>query len=142
MRFIMQIISVLILCWNCSSGKKLVEAVPFKTGEAVYMVTEDQEVLTESTIQIPLLENNVEDISFEKVYFRGKIASVEVVPNNNQWTIIGRFKPVTLGKPDITMDLDPRKEVGNRPHQPREPFPFALTSEEYVLSYKKDQNIQ
>ncbi|MEN1785902.1 MAG: hypothetical protein AAGF77_12275, partial [Bacteroidota bacterium] len=52
------------------------------------------------------------------------------------------FKPVALGKPDIIMDLDPRKEVGNRPPQPKELFPFALTSEEYVLSYKKDQSIQ
>lgn len=78
-------------------------------------------------------------ITFQNVYFRGKVAKVFTESVNGEMFAMGRFETQEMGKSDIVMHLDPKKEVGNKPPDIKKKeevaFPFELKKDEAVLGY-------
>ena len=74
-------------------------------------------------------------MKLQQAYFRGKIADVSLKSNDGSWFAEANFKNTNMGKPDMVMHADSKKEVGNAPPKLNEKIPFELQEDECVLSY-------
>lgn len=122
---------------GCSSQKKLVENAPFEVGEATCQRWSGGRAESGSGIllQVPLLQDNMDEMKLQQAYFRGKIADVSLKSNDGSWFAEANFKNTNMGKPDMVMHADSKKEVGNAPPKLNEKIPFELQEDECVLSY-------
>lgn len=74
-----------------------------------------------------------EAIQLQKLYFRNKEGQVEMISNKKM--------KVVFSKPDIILDKNPEKELGNQPlnlSQPR----FQLKASEAIVEYKEKGKIK
>ena len=130
---------------GCSSQKKLETQTPFVLGGASYQewMGGREASGTGSEVRIVLSRMNEEEVSFQNIYFRGKVAKVSVETEDTGMVAIAKFSGQ---KPDIVMHADPKKEVGNQPPdlntQAATEFPFELRKDEAVLSYLEDDKLK
>lgn len=125
---------------GCSSQKKLVEEAPFEVGDAYCtpVIGGREESGTGFKLEIPINRSGAQGITFDEVYFRGKVLASEAFVEGDEYVLRCAYnKPV--GKPDIVMSSDPYDEVGNQPpslkKESERKFPFTLETDEAVLSY-------
>lgn len=125
---------------GCSSQKKLVAEAPFEVDKpACTKVIGGREASGMGfELEIPVNFTAGQEIDFSEVYFRGYILPSETETREGQQVVLCAFQQ-QAGKPDIVMDADPYKEVGNQPPNLNKGkstrFPFTLEDDEAVLSY-------
>ncbi len=69
-------------------------------------------------------------VKFDSLFFRNKIAKIDVKKNS---FIVSNYYDTSILR-DLTLSIDPRKEIKNKPPK-RVNFPFVLKKNEAVLSY-------
>ena len=121
---------------SCSSQKKWADNPPVALGDATCYnwVGGMAESGSGTMLNIPL-ENELEGVSMQQAYFRGKITDINLVNTEDGWVARANFKKQRMEKPDIVMHSDSTKEVGNQPPKLEEEFPFELKQDECVISY-------
>ncbi len=129
---------------QCSSSKKLQSKVPIEFGEGYFQkwVAGVKGGGSGINIFISINEGVSEEFILDSVYFRGKVAKLEVKPNNKT-LYIGRFKTdLNTMKQDIVMSSDSKEEYGNQLPKIEAKIPFDLKDNECVVSYKKGDETQ
>jgi len=136
-------IVVLFGLFGCSSQKKLVQEAPFtiKDPSCQDYAAGREEGGSGFTLSLPIADN-VEDVTFEEIYFRGHIMKPSLVQNENGSVLVCDHKNENPNvKPDIIMHADPKEEIGNQPPSLLKPdqreFPFELEKDEVVISYRE-----
>jgi hypothetical protein len=75
---------------------------------------------------------DMDPASVQEVYYNGMVTTqIEQVEKPAKY-IVARFKTNFNNKPDIDMNVDPKKEYGNKPPK-KEDFPFDLEKDEAVV---------
>lgn len=137
----------LILCMSftfvgCSSKYSLTKTAPFQIGNTKFEVydTDGEEEVPGFELSIEVMHNPSATILYKEVYFRELILSPKAVEKDGRNILICTYiKPGNSTKPDIIMDGDSTKEVGNQPpymvKQSKIEFPFELRNSEAIISY-------
>ncbi len=129
--------------FGCSSQKKLVQEAPFtiKDPSCQDYAAGREEGGSGFTLSLPIADN-VEDVSFEEIYFRGHIMKPALVQNKNGSVLECVYRNENPGvNPDMVMHADPKEEIGNQPPSllktDQKEFPFKLDKDEVVISYRE-----
>ncbi|WP_297761756.1 hypothetical protein [uncultured Muriicola sp.] len=139
------VLTVVILfgLFGCSSQKKLVREAPFtiKDPSCQDYAAGREESGSGFTLILPIADN-VGEVTFEEIYFRGHIMKPSVVQNEKGYELVCKHKNESPEeKPDIVMHADPREEIGNQPpsltKSDQKEFPFELEKDEVVISYRE-----
>nr|WP_299342581.1 hypothetical protein [Allomuricauda sp.] len=145
MRIYFQVLALMLLSLGCSSQKDLAKAPPIDFGNPScrqwYGGTEQSD--SGLLLEIPVL-GETSEIEIKQAFFRGKITDFSWETRGESKVLIADFKNPVRTKPDIVMDADPKKEVGNQPPSlnKQEDFPFELDSSEAILSYLEKGKIK
>ncbi|WP_276389093.1 hypothetical protein [Eudoraea chungangensis] len=137
----------LILCMSltfagCSSKYSLTKTAPFQIGNAKYEANgaKSAKEVPGFELSIEVMHNPSVPIHYKEVYFREQILSPKALEKDGRSILICTYiKPGNSTKPDIIMDADSTKEVGNQPpymvKQSKTEFPFKLRNSEAIISY-------
>ncbi|MEM1339396.1 MAG: hypothetical protein AAF634_02805 [Bacteroidota bacterium] len=138
MKSVLYMILVLTLSFSsCSSQKGIVSEPPLELGDATCQSWKGGRAESGSgmLLTVPVSGADMEQIQLKRAYFRGKVTEVALEDSKDGWLIKANFLNTNFEKPDIIMDADPKKEVGNRPPTPKVKFPFELEQDQCVISY-------
>ncbi len=129
---------------SCTPQKKLVATTPFQMGEATCQswVGGRPESGSGIRLNIPMLSEDMQGVQFQQVYFRGKVTDLKMKTEEGKKYATANFLNNPADKPDIIMDADAKKEVGNRPPELKDEFPFELQPTECVISYLDGDTIK
>ncbi|NKI31160.1 hypothetical protein [Croceivirga thetidis] len=129
---------------GCSPQKKLVSEAPVQLGAPTCQawVGGMPESGSGMLLTIPLADENLDAQKLQQAYFRGKVADIKIENTADGWMAKANFLNGKLEKPDITMDADAAKEVGNQPPSIPEKFPFELAENECVISFLDGETIK
>lgn len=129
---------------GCTSQKKLSDKAPFEMGPATCQLGTGNgaEAGSGLSLEIPILSEDLNGAQLKQAYFRGKIADVNLESLETGWVAKANFREQNMEKPDIIMHADPKKEIGNRPPQPKREFPFVLEADQCVLSYMEGETLK
>ena len=123
---------------HCSSAQKLQKEAPTEFGETYYEQWVSGVAQGPSGLNI-YIELKGESIQLDSVFFRGKVAKLEVEPSN-KLLFIGRFINESTEKRDMIMSSNTDQEYGNTAPEIKTNNPFDLGQSECVVSYKhKDE---
>ena len=131
------ILVVMLSLSGCSSQKSMVATAPFEMGGATCQnwIGGRAEAGSGILLEIPILSGNTEETKLQQAFFRGKIADVVMERSDNVWVAKANFKNQNGAKPDMVMDADSKKEIGNQPPELMKKFPFELQDDQCVLSF-------
>jgi hypothetical protein len=136
-------IVILFGLFGCSSQKKLVQEAPFtiKNPSSQDYAAGKEEGGSGFTLSLPI-SDNLGDVTFEEIYFRGHIMKPSLVLNENGRVLECVYRNENLEvKPDMVMHADPKEEIGNQPPSllktAEKEFPFELEKDEVVISYRE-----
>lgn len=78
-----------------------------------------------------------EDLSFEKVFFRGMVTNIVKGNHDEKAYYIGRFKTALNTREEMTLDEDAKNEYGNNsPLQTdKVEMPFEIADDEAIVTY-------
>ena len=129
---------------GCSSQKKLSDKAPFEMGPATCQpwTGSGAEAGSGLLLEIPILSEDLNGAQLKQAFFRGKIADINLESLETGWVAKANFREQKIEKPDIIMHADPKKEIGNRPPQPKKKFPFVLDADQCVLSYMEGETLK
>jgi len=121
---------------QCSTAQKLQKTAPAQFGDVhcqswVAGVSGGGSGLN---LFIPIIDNS---ILLDSVYFRGKVAKLEVKPANLK-LYIARFKTEFNEPLDIILSIDQKQEHPNKLPVKNVEIPFDLKDDECVVTYKQD----
>ncbi|WP_194851517.1 hypothetical protein [Nonlabens antarcticus] len=85
---------------------------------------------------LPLFDADKESV--EIVYYKGMTTTVVEISTGTPRYTIARFSTNFNTKPDMNMNLDPKKEYGNASTKNEEKFPFDLEDDEAIVKFVKD----
>lgn len=132
--------SAVLFLSNCANGQKLQKNPPAELQQAYYTTWRGDARGAGSgfNLFIPFSDKNNGTVEFDSVYFRGKSAVLQSLPNQPEM-LVAYFRNESPKKaPDLIMSSDPKKEYGNKaPIIPKE-IPFKLKEDEAVIVFKKD----
>ena len=122
----------------------MVETPPFELGNATCQEWKGGRPESGSglLLEIPVLSENLEQTRLQQAFFRGKITDITMESGDKGWIAKAKFRNSKMAKPDIVMDVDSKKEVGNKPPKAEEKFPFELGQNECVVSYSEGETIK
>lgn len=123
---------------NCSSAQKLQNESPIKLGDA-YSQTWVSGVKGGGSglnLFIPTEIKKYDLIRLDSVYFRGKVAKLEIIEDETL-VYVGRFKGKFNQKEDRIIDTDNPSENNNKTSEIDQKIPFDLKDSECVVSFKK-----
>lgn len=143
LKYIFVIFLNLSLFTNCSSAQKLQTNAPVTFGEV-----ESQSWVagvkgggSGVNLFIPVLEKLPQNIQLDSVYFRGKVAKLELL--NGQTTLyVGRFKSEFNQKDGGIIESDKPLANSDQTTEIDRNIPFDLKDSECVISYKKGSETQ
>ncbi|MCX2718577.1 hypothetical protein [Lentiprolixibacter aurantiacus] len=141
MKYALTILVVMVFgLTGCSSQKKLVKEAPFSVENPSCTPYAGGREGSGSgfILRIPLTLLSDEEITFEKVFFRGHILDPEWVAEGGKRFLQCQYQRKSTEKPDIIMHGDPMMEVGNQPAgeiTEKEEYPFELKPDEAVIAY-------
>ncbi|NAS10934.1 hypothetical protein [Poritiphilus flavus] len=145
MRYSIYILFSLVMgLGGCSSQKKLETSTPFVLGPTICQdwIGGRAESGSGRVLRIAVREMPDEGISLQNVYFRGHMAKIDMVMEDNGMIALAKYE-LKSEKPDMIMHADSTKEVGNQPPKLKsKEFPFDLQKDEAVLSYLQDDKIK
>ena len=137
-------LAVLFSLSGCTPQKKLVENAPFETGSVVCQSWTGGRAESGSgirlDIEMPL--GTEEGIQLQQAYFRGKVANLSLQTKAGKQIASANFVNQSDKKPDVIMDADAKKEVGNQAPKLAEEFPFELQPTECVISYLEGKRLR
>ena len=118
---------------QCSSAQKLQNKAPTAFGEIYFQkwIAGVEGGGSGVNIVIETLNSNVK---LDSVYFHGKVAKLEVKPNN-ELIYIGRFISEFNKKENMVISFDTKQEYGNKAPVLPKKIPFELKDDECVVSY-------
>lgn len=125
---------------GCSSQKKIEAKAPFTVENATCesFVGGREESGSGFVVKMPITAEANTDISYQKIYFRGHILSLQEVSDQGDIVLEGVYHREDAAKPDIIMHADPKKEVGNQPPKlksEKKDFPFSLNPDQAIVEY-------
>ncbi len=136
-------IVILFGLFGCSSQNKLVQEAPFtiKDPSCQDYAAGREEGGSGFTLSLPI-EDNVGEVTFEEIYFRGHIMKPSLEQNEKGFALVCIHRNENPEeKPDIVMHADPKEEIGNQPPSllktDQKEFPFKLEKDEVVIGYKE-----
>jgi len=115
---------------SCSSQKKLeTTSIPFELGNSTFQKTMGgrEETGTDAELRINVSEN-LKDLAFEKIYFRGQALDCELRTKDDASSIVAIYKITETS--EMSSDTDGKKMQEM----------FKLQTNEAVLAYKIDND--
>ena len=130
--------------FGCSPQQKLVSKPPLEIGSPTCQawVGGRAESGSGTILKFAIKDENMAGQQLQKAYFRGKIADIKMENTAKGWIAKANFFNENPEKPDIIMDSDSTKEVGNQPPKIKEKFPFELEADECVVSFKEGETVK
>lgn len=130
--------------FGCSPQKKLVSTAPVELGTPTCQawVGGRPEAGSGTLLTFSLEDENLDAQKLQQAYFRGKVTDVKIENTAEGWVAKANFRNGNTEKPDITMDGDSTKEVGNQPPKIKEKFPFELAEDECVISFMDGDSVK
>lgn len=120
---------VAALFTGCAGNKNLQERAPAQLGEA-YIVTDASSM----KLHIPVRSIQLDRVSLDSVYFRGRAAVLEQDPSTP-----GHYTALfNTGKPDLIMSSDPKEEYENKMPRTAAKSPFKLDDDEAVIVFSQN----
>ncbi|MBT8264237.1 MAG: hypothetical protein KJN75_02770 [Muriicola sp.] len=136
------VLSIVFGVFGCTSQKKLTSDVPFtiKKPTCQQFTAGREEGGSGFVLRIPIGDMAITDVSYKEVFFRGHVLPVEIVKEATGMVLLCEYKnKPAQKKPDLIMDADPKKEIGNQPPEmitkKDKEFPFELAPDEAVISF-------
>ena len=128
---------------NCSSAQKLQANAPLNFGAAEFQtwVAGVKGGGSGINLYIPVLEASETNIKLDSVYFRGKVATLELLQDESN-TYVARFKGEFNQIVAISINTDKSLEGDGKNSEIVQKIPFDLKDSECVISYKKGGEIQ
>lgn len=125
----------IFIFWSCSSIKKLETTAPFTLGEtyAQKWAIENEPEKTGYEVVIPLLSLDNDKAVLKNLYHKGKMTSLEIRLTELGTVAIAEFGPDSIEKE--LADVNPAATD-------KEPFPFALTETQAVISYVSNKKVK
>ena len=124
---------ILLGLTTCKSAK-IDDNPPFKISGATYNYwTGGQPGV--SGIRVIINYITTEEVSFEKIYFQKKEGEIDEYKRDEKTFIIGRINTSKPRDKDLVMDVDPKKEMNNKPPQGAT-IPFELKDNEAMIVYR------
>lgn len=120
---------------QCTSTKRIQENASLDLGQVYFQkwIAGIEGGGAGLNIYIPTEDNSMQ---LDSVYFRGKVAKLEL-KNQNGIIYIGRFISDFNKKKDMIMSNEPHAEFGNEMPKIQQKIPFELKDNECVISYKE-----
>jgi hypothetical protein len=87
-----------------------------------------------SGIRVIINYTTTEEVSFEKIYFQKKEGEIDEYKRKGKTFIIGRINTSKPRGNELVMDIDPKKEMNNKPPQGAT-IPFELKENEAMIVY-------
>lgn len=123
----LSIIVVLILV-GCASNETFQTQFPMPISNYFYQINGNK-----THFVIEFQQSILEDIKFEKLYFRNQTAEIKMISSKKAEAI--------FIKPDLILDANPEKEYGNQPPIPPKQR-FQINSTEAVLEFTQNGKIK
>ena len=123
-------ILVLSIFASCGSNKDLQERAPAQFADVYYTYTSEG-----IQLNIPVSVIQEERVDLQAVYFHG-MKSPLVKSEENSNTYIANFR---VGAQDMVMDVDSKKEYGNKMPQMPEKSPFKIDQDEAILVFGQNE---
>ena len=124
---------------SCSSQKSLEQDPPFTVERPTvqYWTGGREESGRGMNFQARFNPVDPAAVGVDSLYFRGRILGLEVSETETGFLLKASHSEMGWKKPDMIMDADSIRQVGNQPPMPLPPisFPFELEPDEAVISY-------
>lgn len=125
---------ILTVFTNCASSQ-FDKKPPFAVVEAKHQEWKDDQGLKGTLVTIAFADKVDENIQFDSIYFDNKAAPIITALIDDKTVLSGKFKAFNIADKNIIMDIDPKKEFGNKPPTIQKKSPFKLEKNECVISY-------
>lgn len=124
---------ILTIFASCGSNKDLQERAPAQFNEVYYTYTSNG-----IELNIPVAVIQDERVKLDAVYFHGmKSPLVQSEDRSNLY--VAKFR---MGSDDMVMDVDPKKEYGNKAPQMPEKSPFSIDDDEAILVFSQNDEMK
>jgi hypothetical protein len=134
----LSILAILLSFAQCGSST-LVQNTSFKVEKAFYNNwIGGQPGVSGTKLEIHL--KNASEIIFDSLYFKNKRTKVEILQKEEITQLIGHYSTSKRINNDLTLAIDPTKELQNVAPIIKS-IPFELEESEAILSYKKGKKI-
>ncbi len=124
---------------SCSSQKSLEKDPPFTVERPTVQYWTGGREESGHGMEFQARFNPVDPAAMgvDSLYFRGHILGLEVSETETGFLLKASYAQSGWEKPDMIMDADSIRQVGNQPPMPLPPmpFPFELEPDEAVISY-------
>ena len=118
----------LLFLFGCASNETFQTQFPMPISDCFYQINGNK-----THFVIEFQQSILEDLKFEKLYFRNQTAKIKMISNQKAEAI--------FIKPDLILDANPEKEYGNQPPIPQKQR-FQLNSTEAVLEFTQNGKIK
>lgn len=126
---------------GCSSQKQFESNPPFAvthpTAQVIASGRESGGTATEISFRWTV--DDPREVELDSLYFRGRALKPVLTDTETGVVVSARYPTPRLERPDLIMDADSLREVGNQPPAPlpgQKTFPFDLKRDQAVLSYR------
>ncbi len=139
---ILVLISTIILSCKCKTKTidySLENTLPFEIVETTYNSWVGGQPGVRG-FHVHLVVDNPNNIKMDSVYFKNMKSILEPIKNTSKEKYIGYFT-LPNNKNEITIDIDPKKEYGNKAPNISQKIPFKLEKDEVVISYYLNEKI-
>lgn len=127
---------------SCASQNSLVQDPPFSVSEPEVVYWTAGRERGGSGMELSMRWNPHEPLAYvlDTLYFRGQALIPKIKDTETGMRLTVSAENPTRVKPDMIMDADSRKEVGNQPPLPlptEAALPFELKADEAILVYHR-----
>ena len=95
-----------------------------------------------SGTRIMIEYTNSSEVVFDSIYFKNKIAKIELNTQENKMYLTGHFNTSSRDKNNLILDIDSKNEINNKPPPQEEKIPFELKQNEAVIRYQENGKIK
>ncbi|MBR9913507.1 MAG: hypothetical protein GYB32_01565 [Algicola sp.] len=124
---------------RCSTAQKLQKEAPLDIGDVYFQRWTGGVKGAGSGLNI-FIPTEQSAVILDSVYFREKVAKLELTETDDSHLYIGRFK-TAFNEPDtdLVLSSDQKEEYSNQLPKKKQELPFEISDTECIVSYRKGE---